>query len=89
MSTGRDSARWRAQNNSHLLRTTYKAEAGQARARIAAVAGVPKEEIALTRGGTEALQNLIAGYRRLRPGDAVMYSDLDYHSIAIHHELAA
>jgi selenocysteine lyase/cysteine desulfurase len=42
---------------------------------------VPPEEIALTRGGTEALQNLIGGYRRLSPGDAVMYADLDYHSM--------
>lgn len=69
------------ENNSRLLRTTYKPEAEQARARIAAVAGVSPQEIALTRGGTEALQNLIAGYRRLRPGDAVMYSDLVYHSM--------
>jgi selenocysteine lyase/cysteine desulfurase len=67
--------------NSRLLRTTYKAQAEQARARIAAVAGVSAEEIALTRGGTEALQSLIAGYRRLRRGDAVMYADLDYHSM--------
>jgi selenocysteine lyase/cysteine desulfurase len=67
--------------NSYLLRTTYKAQAAQARQRIAAVAGVSEQEIALTRGGTEALQNLIAGYRRLRPGDAVMYADLDYYSM--------
>jgi isopenicillin-N epimerase len=67
--------------NSHLLRTTYKTQAGQIRRRVAAVAGVSAQEIALTRGGTEALQNLIAGYRRLSPGDAVMYADLDYHSM--------
>ncbi|MGV9773855.1 aminotransferase class V-fold PLP-dependent enzyme [Streptosporangium sp. NPDC003464] len=68
------------ERNSHLLRTAYKAQAEQARQRLAAVLGVRAEEIALTRGGTEALQLLIAGYRRLRPGDAVMYADLDYHS---------
>ncbi|MEV7009183.1 aminotransferase class V-fold PLP-dependent enzyme [Streptosporangium sp. NPDC051022] len=66
--------------NSHLLRTAYKSEAERVRRRVAAVVGVEAGEIALTRGGTEALQLLIAGYRRLRPGDAVMYSDLDYHS---------
>ncbi|XYH99339.1 aminotransferase class V-fold PLP-dependent enzyme [Sorangium sp. So ce1128] len=66
--------------NSYLLRTTYKAEVDQIREQLAAVAGVLKEEIALTRGGTEALQNLIAGYGRLRPGDAVMYADVDYPS---------
>ncbi|WP_235017879.1 aminotransferase class V-fold PLP-dependent enzyme [Thermomonospora echinospora] len=68
------------ERNSHLLRTTYKAQADQIRERVAAVLGASREEIALTRGGTEALQNLIAGYNRLRPGDAVMYADLDYHS---------
>ncbi|MEU3569076.1 aminotransferase class V-fold PLP-dependent enzyme [Kitasatospora sp. NPDC036755] len=66
--------------NSRLLRGSYKEEVEQVRARIADLAGVAKEEIALTRCGTEALQNLIGGYNRLRAGDAVMYSDLDYHS---------
>ncbi|MFC6081956.1 aminotransferase class V-fold PLP-dependent enzyme [Sphaerisporangium aureirubrum] len=66
--------------NSHLLRTTYRAEADRVRERVAAVTGVRPDELALTRGGTEALQNLLAGYRRLAPGDVVMYADLDYHS---------
>src|SRR3569833_896198 len=66
--------------NSYLLRTTYKAELERIRTRLAAIAGVASGEIAFTRGGTEALQNLIAGYNRLRPGDAVMYADLDYYS---------
>ena len=39
------------------------------------------EEIALTRCGTESLQDLITGYRRLLPGDVVVYSDLDYDSM--------
>ncbi|RSM94591.1 aminotransferase [Nonomuraea sp. WAC 01424] len=64
--------------NSHLLRTTYKAKADEVRDRVARLLGVTRDEIALTRGGTEALQNLISGYRRLRPGDAVLYADLDY-----------
>ncbi|HSL71240.1 MAG TPA: aminotransferase class V-fold PLP-dependent enzyme, partial [Longimicrobiales bacterium] len=38
-------------------------------------------EIAFTRGATEALQCLIGGYNRLKPGDAVMYADLDYPSM--------
>ncbi|MEU8384221.1 aminotransferase class V-fold PLP-dependent enzyme [Streptosporangium sp. NPDC048865] len=66
--------------NSHLLRTSYADRATEVRKRVAAVLGASHEEIALTRGGTEALQNLIGGYNRLRPGDAVMYTDLDYHS---------
>ncbi|MEU8205000.1 aminotransferase class V-fold PLP-dependent enzyme [Streptosporangium sp. NPDC049046] len=67
--------------NSYLLRTTYRDQADQVRRRIATMLGVSMKEIALTRGGTEALQLLIAGYRRLRPGDSVMYADLDYHSM--------
>jgi selenocysteine lyase/cysteine desulfurase len=66
--------------NSYLLRTTYKPELERIRERLAATAGVAPDEIAFTRGGTEALQNLIGGYNRLRPGDAVMYADLDYYS---------
>jgi selenocysteine lyase/cysteine desulfurase len=36
------------------------------------------DEIALTRGATEALQTLIGGYNKLKPGDTVLYADLDY-----------
>ncbi|MFI6633384.1 aminotransferase class V-fold PLP-dependent enzyme [Nonomuraea fuscirosea] len=68
------------QRSSHLLRTAYKPHADKVRRRLAGLLGVTAEEIALTRGGTEALQNLIGGYALLRPGDAVMYADLDYHS---------
>ncbi|WP_245966183.1 aminotransferase class V-fold PLP-dependent enzyme [Sphaerisporangium album] len=68
------------ENSSRLLRTTYKARADGIRRRVAEVVGASADEIALTRGGTEALQTLIGGYNRLRPGDAVMYADLDYHS---------
>lgn len=42
---------------------------------------VAPDEIALTRGATEALQALISGYRGLSTGDAVMYADLDYGSM--------
>jgi len=38
-------------------------------------------ELALTRGATESLQNLIANYRLLKPGDTVMYGNLDYGSM--------
>ncbi|MBE9372836.1 aminotransferase class V-fold PLP-dependent enzyme [Saccharopolyspora sp. HNM0983] len=64
--------------NSYLLRTTYKPDADRVRARVATAVGGDEDELALTLGGTEALQNLISGYRELRPGDAVMYADLDY-----------
>lgn len=45
---------------------------------IATELGVGADEIVLTRGASEALQNLISGYNLLKPGDAVLYADLDY-----------
>ena len=48
------------------------------RTEVADLMGAKPEEFALTRNGTEALQNLIIQYGRLKPGDAVMYADLDY-----------
>ena len=51
------------------------------RTRVAAKLGVEPEEIAFTRNATEALKALIGGYNRLRPGDAVLYADLDYDSM--------
>jgi selenocysteine lyase/cysteine desulfurase len=50
----------------------------QARAAVARLMGAPVAEFALTRNGTESLQNLILQYGRLTPGDAVLYADLDY-----------
>jgi isopenicillin-N epimerase len=68
-------------NNSHYLRTTFDAEVDAITAQIAKLAGVLPEEIAITRGATEALQNLITNYKLLKPGDVAMYSDLDYDSM--------
>ncbi|WP_033074690.1 aminotransferase class V-fold PLP-dependent enzyme [Sphingopyxis sp. MWB1] len=48
---------------------------------LAARLGVGEDEIAITRNATEALKALIGGYNRLRPGDAVLYADLDYDSM--------
>lgn len=49
-----------------------------ARAAAAGLLGCAPEEVAFTRGATEALKVLLGGYRGLKPGDAVLYSDLDY-----------
>ncbi len=48
------------------------------RKQVAEFLNVDTDEIALTRGATEALQALIGGYNRLSPGDTVLYADLDY-----------
>jgi len=64
--------------NSFYARGAYNADLVAVRTRVAAALGADLSEIALTRGATEALQCLIGGYNRLKPGDAVMYADLDY-----------
>jgi selenocysteine lyase/cysteine desulfurase len=64
--------------NSFYARTTFGKDLGAVRARVARALGCDVSEVALTRGATEALQDLIANYNRLKPGDAVMYADLDY-----------
>lgn len=65
---------------SYFLRDAYKKELQAAREYLASVLRVSSDEIAITRGGTEALQNLIAGFNQLKPGDQVLYADLDYYS---------
>ncbi len=62
-------------------RREYGADWKRVRAKAAASLGVSPDEIAFTRGATEALQALIGGYNRLRRGDAVLYADLDYESM--------
>ena len=69
------------QYSSYFLRKNFDATGMAAiRAQVAQAVGAQPEEIALTRGATEALQNLIADYRLLKQGDVVMYADLDYPS---------
>ncbi len=66
--------------NSFYARRDFDADLERVRARAARDLGVAVEEIAFTRGATESLMTLINGYNRLRPGDAVLYADLDYDS---------
>lgn len=66
---------------SYYSRRDYGSDFQRVRERIASTLGVSAQEIALTRNATEALQALIGGYNRLRPGDAVLYADLDYDSM--------
>ena len=64
--------------SSHYARREYDTDLAAVRDRVAGLLGAKPTEIAFTRGATEALQCLIAQYRLLRPGDVVMYADLDY-----------
>jgi isopenicillin-N epimerase len=69
------------QRGSFYTRREFEADLERIRQRVATKLGVAPEEIAFTRGATEAMQLLIGGYNRLAPGDAVLYSDLDYDSM--------
>lgn len=57
------------------------AELEKVRSSIARLINTDVSEIALTRCGTESLQDLISGYNRLKPGDNVLFADLDYDSM--------
>lgn len=53
------------------------------RTKAATLLGVGADEIAFTRGGTESMLTLIGQYNRLKPGDAVLFADLDYDSMQV------
>ena len=67
--------------NSFYTRRGFASDYHAVHQRVAAALGVGADEIALTRNATEALQGLIDGYNKLRPGDAVLTADLDYDSM--------
>ncbi|RZM99326.1 aminotransferase [Bradyrhizobium genosp. SA-3] len=67
--------------NTYYARLRAGADFEAVRAKVAEAVGALPEEIALTRGATESLQLLIGGYNRLKPGDGVLYADLDYDSM--------
>lgn len=67
--------------NSHYARRRYEADLQSARQQLADFLGARRSEIAFTRGATEALQLLITQYNKLRPGDVVLYADLDYNAM--------
>ncbi|MGV1761758.1 aminotransferase class V-fold PLP-dependent enzyme [Rhizobium sp. A22-96] len=64
--------------NTAYARIHFGADWKLGRDAVAAASGFDSSEVALTRGATEALQLLISNYNLLRPGDAVLYADLDY-----------
>lgn len=67
--------------NTLYARTTFGKDFENVRERVAQAVGADVEEIALTRGATEAMQALIGGYNALPAGSTVLYSDLDYDSM--------
>lgn len=66
-------------DNSRLLRQEFDRDGIEAiRVQLAQHLGVPADEIAITRGATESLQNLISNYKLLKQGDTILHADLDY-----------
>lgn len=68
-------------DTSFYARRTMVRDLEAAGAALAEAVGVSADEIALTRNATEALKALILQYNRLKPGDAVLFADLDYDSM--------
>jgi selenocysteine lyase/cysteine desulfurase len=68
-------------DSSYFARREYPALLQQVRERVAAFVGAKPTELVLSRGATEALQALISQYNRVKPGDSVMYADLDYNAM--------
>ena len=56
-------------------------ELEKVRSSVAHLINAEVDEIALTRCGTESLQDLISGYNRLKPVDSILFADLDYDSM--------
>ena len=68
-------------DTSYYARRTMGPELQQVQATLASFLGVGTDEVILTRNATEALRALITRYRKLQPGDAVLYADHDYDSM--------
>jgi len=68
-------------DTSYYARRTMVGDLEAVRATLASAMGVGVDEIAFTRNATEAMKALILQYNRLKPGDAVLYADLDYDSM--------
>ena len=79
----RAKADWLNRHNSTFLRNAVPgmardAELDKARDAVARMIGAQAEEVALASSGTDALYALIVNYALLKPGDAVLYCDVDY-----------
>jgi selenocysteine lyase/cysteine desulfurase len=79
----REKIDWVNRYNSTFLRdgvpgAPRDVELGKSSDAVAKLIGAQPDEVALAGGGTEALYALIANYRLVKAGDAVIYADVDY-----------
>lgn len=68
-------------DSSYYARRGMAADLAAVRARVAETLKAAPDEVVLTRNASEALRALIVGYNRLKPGDSILYADLDYDSM--------
>lgn len=68
-------------DTSYYARRTMVDDVEAARGALAGAMGVAVDEITFTRNATEAMKALVLQYRGLKPGDAVLYADLDYDAV--------
>ena len=68
-------------DTSYYARRTMVDDVEAARGALATAMGVAVDEITFTRNATEAMKALILQYRGLKPGDVVLYADLDYDAV--------
>jgi hypothetical protein len=69
------------QQTSYFGRELYGPELQKIMQRLSTELEVSVDELAPVRNATEALTALISGYNRLKPGDGVLFADLDYPSM--------
>lgn len=67
--------------NSYYARRGMIGDIRAVYARLGQALDTDPHDLVLTRNATEALKGLIGGYNRLKPGDTVLYADLDYDSM--------
>lgn len=68
-------------NSLHVRQQFERGENDAIRRQLAGLIDADPAAVAFTRNATEALQSLIRNYNRLRPGDQVLISDLEYDTV--------
>lgn len=68
-------------NSVHVRQQFDNTQSAEIRDQLADLLGVEHPSIALTRCASDALQSLIRNYNGLQPGDQLLISDLEYHSV--------
>ncbi|GGF68082.1 aminotransferase class V-fold PLP-dependent enzyme [Alteromonas lipolytica] len=66
------------QQLSYYARKDWYADAKAAVKAVANSLAVSADEIALTRNATEAMHNLLFQYKGIKPGDSLLWADIDY-----------